>query len=347
MRLQKLFFPLLGTAVLVAAGGGLLSSLGTSAIQAEFTDAFHQGLLQQSRHARIWHKSPVRKLLTIGAGPGYQLFGPLHLKVDASEALYVLDVGDVKIKKFSPEGRFLASYGKGRGQGPGEFASLTDFTIGDGGQVWATDLSNGRLTVFAPNGDVVRTLKLEQPPYRMTFGKDRLFVMLTPTGNSLFGDYSLDGHLRRTFGTFLANQGRNAMVLDGWVAPADDGGFIYAGYYDGLIAAYDQAGNPRFLAEALDRPPLPKIVRDGQRAWVDRDAPMTLYGLSSTPGQIHVLAPFFTALRKVGSLDTYDARDGRYLFSQRVPEKCRGAFISPHYFYTFDDTSISRWQIDS
>jgi hypothetical protein len=347
MQLKRLFFPLLGTAVLVGVGAGVLSSFSTSAIQAEFTDAFRQGLLQQGQKARVWRPSPKRKLLTIGSGPGYQLFGPLHLKVDASEALYVLDVGDVKIKKFAPDGRFLVSYGKGRGQGPGEFASLTDFTIGEQGQVWATDLSNGRLTVFAPDGEVMRTLKLEQPPYRMSYGKDHLFVMLTPTGSRLFGDYSPDGHLRRTFGTFLANQGRNAMVLDGWVTPADDGGFIYAGYYDGLIAAYDNGGNPRFLAESLDRPPLPKIVHDGQRAWVDRDAPMTIYGLSSTPGQIHMLAPFFETLRKVGSLDTYDARDGRYLFSRRVPEKCKGAFVSPHYFYTFDDTHITRWQVDS
>jgi hypothetical protein len=347
MQLKKLFFPLLGTAVVLGTGAGLLSSFGTTTIQAEFTDAFHRGLLQQSHHARVWRQISSRKLVTISTGPGYQLFGPLLLKVDASGALYVLDMGDVKIKKFTPEGRFLGSYGKGRGQGPGEFASLTDFAIGTQGQVWAADLSNGRLTVFEPGGEVAKTLKLEQPPYRMAFGRDGLFVMLAPTGDRLFGDYGWDGRLRRTFGTLLANQGRNALVLDGWLTPDDDGGFVYAGFYDGLIAAYDNSGNPRFLAEAIDRPPLPKMVRDGEHTWVDRDAPIAIYGMSTTPGQIHLLSTYSAALRKVGSLDTYDARDGRYLFSRRVPETCRGVVVSPHYLYTFDDTHVTRWQIDS
>jgi len=348
MRLQKLFFPLLGTAALAGVGVSFLSSFGTSTIRAEFTEAFHRGLLQQSRQSRVWHAKPTHKLLTIAAaGPGYQLYGPLQLKVDASESIFVLDTGDLKVKKFTPEGRFVASYGKGRGQGPGELASLTDFGVNREGEVWVADLSNGRLTVFAPDGEVNRTLKLEQPPYRLTFGKNGLFVMLSPTGDRLFADYSLDGNLRRTFGTFLANQGRNAMVLDGWLTSGDDGGFIYAGFYDGLIAAYDTSGNPRFLAEAIDRPPLPKLIHKGERTWVDRDAPITTYGMSATAGQIHLLATYLSALRRTGSLDTYDAKDGRYLFSRRVPEKCYGVVVSSCYLYTFDDTHVSRWQLDS
>jgi hypothetical protein len=348
MRLQKLFLPLLGTVVLAGVGTGLLSSFGTATVRAEFTDTFHRGLLRQGRQARVWRASPKHKLLTVpSAGPGYQLYGPLLLKVDAQEALYVVDLGDVTIKKFSPEGSFLTSYGKGRGQGPGELASLTDFAVSAEGEVWVADLSNGRLTVFSPTGEVTRTLKLEQPPYRLALGKDGLFVMLAPSGSRLFGEYGRDGRLHRTFGTFLENQGRNAMVLDGWLTSGDDGGFVYAGFYDGLIAAYDNSGNPRFLAEALDRPPLPKMVRDGERTWVDRDAPLLFYGMSETPGQIHLLTSYLSALRKVGSLDTYDARDGHYLFSRRVPEKCHGVVVSPRYLYTYDDTHVSRWQLDS
>ncbi|HEV7503448.1 MAG TPA: hypothetical protein VGS07_00880 [Thermoanaerobaculia bacterium] len=347
MRIKKLFFPLLGAAVLGGIGAGFLSSFGTVTVQADFTDAFRRGLQQQSRKTRIWRQGSAHKTLTISSGPGYQLYGPLVLKIDASDALYVLDVGDVKIKKFSPEGRFLASYGKGRGQGPGEFASLADFAVGPRGEVWAADLSNGRLTVFEPNGDVARTLKLETPPYRITFGKDSLFVMLAPVGDRLFAEYGLDGRLRRSFGTFLANQGRNAMVLDGWLAPADDGGFVYAGLYAGLIAAYDLGGNPRFLAEALDRPPLPKVVRDGKRTWVDREASTPINGMSVTPGKIHILSTYLSALRRVGSIDTFDAGDGRYLFSRHVPEKCLGVVVSPRYLYTFDDTHVTRWQLDS
>jgi hypothetical protein len=92
---------------------------------------------------------------------------------------------------------------------------------------------------------------------------------------------------------------------------------------------------------------LPKLIRDGSRTWVDREAPNAFYSISATPGHIHLLASYVSALRKVGSLDTYDARDGRYLFSRRVPEKCRGVVVSPRYLYTFDDAHVSRWQLDS
>lgn len=344
MRLQRLFLPLLGTAVVLAIGGGYLSSLGGNTVRAELNGELSRSLLRQGGRDRIWKASSFHKALTVASGPGVQLFGPLQLKVDASEALYVLDLGDVTIKKFSPDGRYLATYGKGRGQGPGEFASLTDFVVGPTGEVWVADLSNGRLTVFAPGGEVARTLKLEQPPYRLTFGGNGLFLMLAPVSDHLFGLYDGSAHLRRSFGTFLENQGRNAMVLDGWLVPGNEGGFVYAGYYDGLIAGYDAAGRQRFLAEALGRPPLPKMVRDGEKTWVDRDAPIVIYSLSATPGRIHLLSTYASALRKSGSVDTYDAGDGRYLFSRHIPEKCSGLVVSPRYTYTIDDNRVTRWE---
>ncbi|MDH4198614.1 MAG: 6-bladed beta-propeller, partial [Candidatus Aminicenantes bacterium] len=54
-------------------------------------------------------------------GPDEALLNkPLELRVDGQGRAYVMDWGDVTIKVYDAEGRFLRSVGR-QGQGPGEF----------------------------------------------------------------------------------------------------------------------------------------------------------------------------------------------------------------------------------
>src|SRR5690606_9767655 len=99
-----------------------------------------------------------------------------------------------------------------------------------------------------------RTLRLEQIPYRLSLGDEgRFFVTFMLTRDRIFGSFTPPQGLAGEFGTFLANQGANAMVLDGWMAPDGRGGFVYASFYAGLLAAFDAGGRPRFYTELLDR----------------------------------------------------------------------------------------------
>ncbi len=45
---------------------------------------------------------------------------PLDLKVDDQDRVYVMDWGDLNIKVYDSQGRFLRTIGR-KGQGPGEF----------------------------------------------------------------------------------------------------------------------------------------------------------------------------------------------------------------------------------
>ncbi|NJL29975.1 MAG: hypothetical protein HC897_19810 [Thermoanaerobaculia bacterium] len=183
-------------------------------------------------------------------------------------------------------------------------------------------------------------------PYRLAVGSSgAFFVMFALTNDRLFGRFDATNTLLGSFGTFLQDQGVNAMLLDGWIEPDGQDGLVYAARYAGLVAAYDALGGLRFVAETIDRPPLPSMVKSSGRIWVDREAPTTAFSLSVTPEGIHVLTATPEGLKQRGVIDTYSLDDGRYLFSRRLPEACRSAKVTTTHLYTIGDTSITQWSL--
>jgi sugar lactone lactonase YvrE len=76
---------------------------------------------------------------------------PMDIAFDAAGNIYILDSGNCRIQKFSPEGKFLASIGR-KGQGPGEFANPTSLDVDSKGFVYAVDSNQNHLVVFKPDG---------------------------------------------------------------------------------------------------------------------------------------------------------------------------------------------------
>lgn len=349
MKLRRLFFPLLLTLVI---GGGLVGGLVARAGKTEYEPVLAssidgRSLTSQPTSKRVWKPLVARKVFSLASRDEAPLFGPLQLRVDEQEDLFVLDAGELKIKRFTPDGRFIESYGNGKGQGPGEFLSITDFAVGPDGRVWTADLSNGRLSIFAPGGKLERTVKMEAPPYRLALSSDGFFLMFALLKDSLFGRFNSQGRLQQAFGRYLVDQQWNSMVLDGVIAPDGAGGFVYAASYAGLIAAYGADGAPRFIAETIDRPELPKIVRTKGRMWVDREAPRTAYNVTVDSGGIHLLGVLTSGVRNVPRLDTYDLATGRYLYSRELPETCARAHLVRGHLYTVRETSVTKWALGS
>ena len=74
--------------------------------------------------------------------------------------LYVADSGWNKIFKFSPEGKFLGSFGR-EGQGPGEFMAnprlrQLRITFGNDGKFYVYNLGNNRLSIFSRNFEFIK-----------------------------------------------------------------------------------------------------------------------------------------------------------------------------------------------
>lgn len=84
---------------------------------------------------------------------------PSDLVLDASGNIFVLDSANHRIQKFSPEGTYLATFGR-RGQGPGEFYNPDSFDIDTHGNIYVMDGYQSRIQTLKPSGEGDSTISL-------------------------------------------------------------------------------------------------------------------------------------------------------------------------------------------
>jgi DNA-binding beta-propeller fold protein YncE len=73
------------------------------------------------------------------------------MAVDDTGSIYILDSGNQRVQKFSPEGKYVATFGR-KGQGPGEFDSPRSFDLDSKGHLYVLDGNQKRIQVFSPEG---------------------------------------------------------------------------------------------------------------------------------------------------------------------------------------------------
>lgn len=351
-RLRTYFLLLIS----LIAGGVLLGSFfdprGYSALAPGYADGISVLPEPQQARERRWLEDGFTKVHALGAdetpGEGF-LYAPLAIKVNARDHVFVADSGDWTVKEYSPEGRFIRSYGAGHGQGPGEFISVTDLEFGQGGELWVADTSARRIHLFSPEGEFLHSVPTEALPYRLSrFGPGRVVALTAVGSDHLFGVLDREGRLVESFGTFLENQQKNGLVLDGFLSRDGRGGFVYAGLYAGLLAAYSQEGEPRYFVNTIEGLPLPRLFQDSEgKRWVDREAPISALSLSVSGDAIHVVSSFDAGIRRLGVLDTYALEDGSYRHSRRMPEGSSHAAVHGEYLYTLNELNATKWKIGS
>jgi len=112
----------------------------------------------------LWGKKPkvqvelVRTLGDVAAeDETVAFYMPAGMALDSRGNLYILDTGNHRVQKFSPEGRYLASFGR-QGQGPGDFSYPDSIDIDGEDMVWVSDPNNQRIQVLTPEGAERKTL---------------------------------------------------------------------------------------------------------------------------------------------------------------------------------------------
>lgn len=101
----------------------------------------------------------LRPVFSIGAldGPDEYAFGRIDgVAVDRRNTMYVLDAQDVQIRAFDASGKFLRNVGR-KGAGPGEYRSVVGMDVTADSVLVIMDMSNARVTYFAPSGKVIRS----------------------------------------------------------------------------------------------------------------------------------------------------------------------------------------------
>jgi hypothetical protein len=117
------------------------------------------------RDGEAWRLSeePVLEIGMLDGPPAYQ-FGQITGVTRTSSGDVIVADGQAKdVRWFGPDGRHLRSAGR-EGGGPGEFKALSRPVRLRGDSVAVFDWSNGRLTVFAPDGTLAGELAVDVEP---------------------------------------------------------------------------------------------------------------------------------------------------------------------------------------
>jgi len=168
-----------------------LGALGQSVETVDGVRLVHNGKEGQ------WGKKPkvqvelVRTLGDVAAeDESVAFYMPAGMALDSRGNLYILDTGNHRVQKFSPEGRYLASFGR-QGQGPGDFSYPDSIDIDGEDMVWVSDPNNQRIQVLTPDGAERKTLSF----VKERVGKIRRIksgLLMAGGGGVFFGGPEMD-----------------------------------------------------------------------------------------------------------------------------------------------------------
>lgn len=217
--------------------------------------------------AGAWGSSPkveLKLLRKIGdvdtADENFAFARPGDIVEDKAGDIFIADAGQYRIQKFDREGKFLASFGR-KGQGPGEFTSLSSLSIDSDERLHALDNSQRRIQVFRKDGTLADTNRLlrgtmvdlrclekglylvrEQIPGPRPV-EQKLLLKILDRNESVLAEFCA----ARDFGEPVTNQVGNSTFR----AVAPDGSVLVAFVYQNRIEKYSADGK---LVWTADRP---------------------------------------------------------------------------------------------
>ena len=153
---------------------------------------------QASIHKKsVWQdkKEPIIiKVATLGGddikSPDYMFGHIADVEIDDYESIFILDFVNKRVSKFNRDGRFVRHYGKGKGQGPGEFQFPANVAIDSKGYVYICDSIQRKIEVFDESGNYIRTIKTiknVKPINDMKVYKDKYLIVGIDVENYLLG----------------------------------------------------------------------------------------------------------------------------------------------------------------
>ncbi|MES2201155.1 MAG: NHL repeat-containing protein [candidate division FCPU426 bacterium] len=192
---------------------------------------FLAGKLMKPEVERPVQAELLARIGSQGLAPG-QIDGPRGIASDLQGNVYVTDLGNARINKYAPDGKFLQVFGKrGDDSGknkPGEFREPSGVAVDKDGFVYVADAWNGRIQKFDPKGTFVAefggaTYAFYSPRNVALDASGRFYV--ADTGNSSIKAFNAAGKLVKEMGGRGKSAGKFNEVFG---IAIDSKGAIYA-----------------------------------------------------------------------------------------------------------------------
>ncbi len=162
---------------------------------------------------------------------------PTGVDFDSAGNFYVSDgYGNARVHKFSPEGRFLLSWGE-PGTGPGEFMLPHNVWIDKHDRIWIPDRENNRIQIFDTSGKLLQIWYDVFRPTDIFIDNDEIvYVSEIRPGVSIF---TIDGRLLARW----SNEERDPatdLFISCHAITVDSRGDIYIGEVAWTHSRYDK-----------------------------------------------------------------------------------------------------------
>jgi hypothetical protein len=311
-----------------------------------FIFLIHSNAVLGQKPETILRQASVQTLLTIGVEKKTILYQPVQVQTDAQGNIYVLDIGDYRVKKFDSSGRQIAQWSR-RGHGPDEFQAPARMFVASDGLVYVADVPNARITVFSSEGKYLRTVRTRGVGMMGIIVTDRRAIIMAGYGDSLLYEYDLDGALVRKWGEPLAPPPASSFLHQGTITTDGKDNLFLSFVFSSKIVAYSVGGHflytidgPIVVANSQFRP---RRVGGNLVTGMTGEEVFASWGIAADSTQLYSLFSGKSSKEHQNDavncelLHVYSKRDGVYRHTLRLPFSARSMHYDGRAFYFIVD----------
>lgn len=288
---------------------------------------------------RNWNKEVLRDSVSLKSDLTDSLYQPIRIK-EFGQQLYVIDAGQMKLKKFTKRGKYLGSFGK-KGSGPGEFQFAINFDLRND-TLFVIDTRRRKFMQFdAASTDFLTSEDMKFHSYQMAM-LDDAFIFEVNMSKKLFSVADARLNVKRQFGHFIEDQRKNGVAVSGPVAAASDTGFVFVPTTASYLYFFDRQGHRTKTIRTPDRIPLqePKVRSSGDRKFISPpDSKVRTKEVVTRGDKICVLQNYTKEDEAMPAsfMDVYELGSGRYLYSVKFPMPASDLSLGDEILYVLND----------
>ncbi len=307
-------------------------------------------LITQSRTERLWKTPDFTELPGSRTFSGYHLVGPYQYR---KQGVYVIDLGDLSVKRIGLDGRLQVVYGRGPGEGPGELQAIQDFYVHPRGDVFIVSGNQRLLSHFTARGEFVARYPLEAcHPHRIV-GLDvahlAIWCLHPQQPNPMFLTLTLDAQPTGRFGTLIdASVPMAFFAYEGWMVDRPEGGFVFVSMRASYLYFFDATERLERIIQTIDRLeyPLDRLQASDRITSRALSQPVHQFLLSFTEKAFFVTVGIQQPQGgRLMALDRYDRTTGQYMYSARLPINGMALVADPYVFISAGDTTLAIYQV--